>query len=34
MKLQARVQHEKVPAEGRHKEIDELQLPVVEKPVA
>ncbi|MCH8131629.1 MAG: NADH-quinone oxidoreductase subunit B [Deltaproteobacteria bacterium] len=34
MKLQARVQNERVPADGRHKEIDELQLPVIEKPVA
>jgi NADH-quinone oxidoreductase subunit B len=34
MKLQARVQEERVPPEGRHKEIDELELPVVEKPVA
>jgi NADH-quinone oxidoreductase subunit B len=34
MKLQARVQQERVPPEGRHVEIDELPLPVVEKPVA
>jgi NADH-quinone oxidoreductase subunit B len=34
MKLQARVQEERVPPEGRHVEIDELPLPVVEKPVA
>jgi NADH-quinone oxidoreductase subunit B len=34
MRLQARVQEERVPAEGRHKETSELQLPVVEKPVA
>ena len=34
MKLQARVQLERVPAEGRHKETSELELPVVEKPVA
>ncbi len=34
MKLQARVQNERVPADGRHKEIDELQLSVIEKPVA
>jgi NADH-quinone oxidoreductase subunit B len=34
MLLQARVQEEKVPATGRHREIDELELPVVEKPVA
>ena len=34
MKLQARVQLERVPSEGRHKETQELELPVVEKPVA
>ncbi len=34
MKLQARVQLERVPADGRHREIAELELPVVEKPVA
>jgi NADH-quinone oxidoreductase subunit B len=34
MKLQARVQEERIPADGRHKEIDELELPVIEKPVA
>jgi NADH-quinone oxidoreductase subunit B len=34
MKLQARVQHERVPPDGRHKEPGELELPVVEKPVA
>ncbi|NRA06710.1 MAG: NADH-quinone oxidoreductase subunit NuoB [Myxococcales bacterium] len=34
IKLQARVQHEKVPADGRHREIHELELPVVEKPRA
>jgi NADH-quinone oxidoreductase subunit B len=34
MKLQARVQNERVPADGRHVEIDDLKLPVVEKPVA
>src|SRR5262245_2772501 len=34
MKLQARVQLERVPADGRHKETHELELPVVEKPVA
>jgi hypothetical protein len=34
MKLQARVQLERVPAEGRHKDTHELELPVVEKPVA
>ena len=34
IKLQARVQQERVPAEGRHREIEELALPVVEKPIA
>ena len=34
IKLQARVQAEKVPAHGRHREIEELSVPVVEKPVA
>jgi NADH-quinone oxidoreductase subunit B len=34
MKLQARVQQERVPPDGRHKEMNELELPVVEKPVA
>lgn len=34
MKLQARVQLERVPADGRHKEMSELSLPVIEKPVA
>jgi NADH-quinone oxidoreductase subunit B len=34
IKLQARVQQERVPAEGRHREIAELVLPVVEKPIA
>ena len=34
IKLQARVQNEKVPADGRHREIDELSQPVVEKPRA
>jgi NADH-quinone oxidoreductase subunit B len=34
MKLQARVQQERVPSDGRHKEIDELELPVIEKPIA
>jgi NADH-quinone oxidoreductase subunit B len=33
MKLQARVQAERVPADGRHREIDELALPVVDKPL-
>ena len=34
LKLQARVQNERVPSDGRHVEIDDLKLPVVEKPVA
>jgi len=34
MKLQARVQVEKVPSSGRHRELRELELPVVEKPIA
>ena len=34
MKLQARVQLERVPADGRHREASELSLPVIEKPVA
>jgi len=34
MMLQARVQEERVPPDGRHKEMNELELPVVEKPVA
>jgi NADH-quinone oxidoreductase subunit B len=34
IKLQARVQLERVPQDGRHRETDELTLPVVEKPVA
>ena len=34
MMLQARVQAERVPPEGRHQETDELKLSVVEKPVA
>ena len=34
IKLQARVQNEKVPTDGRHREIHELELPVVEKPRA
>ena len=33
MKLQARVQAEKVPATGRHRETEDLSLPVVEKPI-
>ena len=34
MKLQARVQVERVPADGRHQETDELSPPFMEKPVA
>jgi NADH-quinone oxidoreductase subunit B len=34
IKLQARVQNEKVPKTGRHVEIGDLELPVIEKPVA
>jgi hypothetical protein len=34
MKLQARVQAEKVPADGRHREFSDLELPVIEKPIA
>ena len=34
IKLQHRVQLERIPAEGRHREAAELDLPVVEKPVA
>ncbi len=34
MKLQARIQQERVPADGRHKEIDEFDHPVIEKPIA
>jgi len=34
MKLQARVQAEKVPADGRHRETADLELPVIEKPIA
>ena len=34
LKLQARVQNERVPSDGRHVEIDDLKLAVVEKPVA
>ena len=34
MKLQARVQAEKVPRSGRHREIEELPVLVLEKPVA
>jgi NADH-quinone oxidoreductase subunit B len=33
MKLQARVQAEKVPATGRHQETEDLPLLVVEKPI-
>ena len=34
IKLQARIQAERVDAQGRHKEIDELPVQQVEKPVA
>jgi hypothetical protein len=34
IKLQARVQAEKVPATGRHQETADLPLRIVEKPVA
>jgi NADH-quinone oxidoreductase subunit B len=34
MKLQARIQAEKVPPDGRHKETSDLVLPVIEKPIA
>jgi NADH-quinone oxidoreductase subunit B len=34
MKLQERVQIEKVPSTGRHRDIGDLPQPVVEKPVA
>jgi NADH-quinone oxidoreductase subunit B len=34
IKLQARIQAERVGAQGRHKEIDELPVRQVEKPVA
>ena len=34
MKLQARIQAERVDARGRHKEIDELPVRQVERPVA
>jgi NADH-quinone oxidoreductase subunit B len=34
IKLQARVQVEKVPSSGRHRELRDLELPVVEKPIA
>jgi NADH-quinone oxidoreductase subunit B len=34
MMLQARVQAEKVPADGRHRGISDLELPVIEKPIA
>jgi hypothetical protein len=33
MKLQARVQIERVPGDGRHREISKLETPVIEKPV-
>ena len=34
IKLQARVQKERVPSDGRHREVADLPLRVVEKPVA
>ena len=34
LKLQARVQNERVPSDGRHVETGDLKLPVVEKPIA
>jgi NADH-quinone oxidoreductase subunit B len=34
MKLQARIQAEKVPADGRHQKTADLLPPVVEKPIA
>jgi NADH-quinone oxidoreductase subunit B len=34
IKLQARVQNERVPSDGRHVETADLPLPVIEKPVA
>jgi NADH-quinone oxidoreductase subunit B len=34
IRLQERVQVEKVPATGRHRDTFELKLPVVEKPIA
>ncbi len=34
IKLQERVQGEKVARRGRHREMDELDLPIIEKPVA
>jgi len=34
MKLQARIQAEKVGADGRHRETADLDLPVIEKPIA
>jgi hypothetical protein len=34
IKLQTRIQAEKVTSSGRHQEIDDLPLHVVEKPVA
>ena len=33
MKLQARVQAERVPTDGRHRDTHELELPVIEKPI-
>jgi NADH-quinone oxidoreductase subunit B len=34
IKLQERVQAERVPADGRHQETADLRVPVVQKPVA
>jgi hypothetical protein len=34
IKLQARIQAQKVGGSGRHQETDDLPLQVVEKPVA
>jgi NADH-quinone oxidoreductase subunit B len=34
MKLQARIQAEKVPADGRHQDTSDLAPPVIEKPIA
>jgi NADH-quinone oxidoreductase subunit B len=34
LKLQERIRVETVPANGRHRELDQLQVNVVEKPVA
>ncbi len=34
IKLQERVQAERVPSDGRHRETADLHVPVVQKPVA